>query len=143
VASFGGEFISFDAVRVNPKPVRDRRIPVILGANTDAALGRAAAWGDGWYGFNLADGAAVTERLATLERLCHESGRSLSDLHVAVALASPDPREVGALAASGVDELVVVVSPPADGAAVTEWVAALARALAAVTSVAIRAKCRT
>jgi hypothetical protein len=37
-----------------------------------------------------------------------------------------DPREVGALAASGVDELVVVVSPPADGAAVTEWVAALA-----------------
>jgi alkanesulfonate monooxygenase SsuD/methylene tetrahydromethanopterin reductase-like flavin-dependent oxidoreductase (luciferase family) len=27
VASFRGEFASFDAVRVNPKPVRGRRIP--------------------------------------------------------------------------------------------------------------------
>jgi probable F420-dependent oxidoreductase len=126
VASFAGEFISFDAVRVNPKPVGDRRIPVILGGNSDAALARAAGWGDGWYGFNLTDGAAVSERLASLERLCRESGRSLGELHVAVALASPDPREVGALAASGVDELVVVESPPADGGAAAEWVAALA-----------------
>jgi alkanesulfonate monooxygenase SsuD/methylene tetrahydromethanopterin reductase-like flavin-dependent oxidoreductase (luciferase family) len=28
VASFRGEFVSFESVRVNPKPVRDRRIPV-------------------------------------------------------------------------------------------------------------------
>jgi len=41
VASFHGEFASFDAVRVNPKPVRSRRIPVIVGGNSDAALGRA------------------------------------------------------------------------------------------------------
>ena len=54
VASFRGEFVSFESVRVNPEPVRDRRIPVVLGGNSDAALRRAAAWGDGWYGFNLA-----------------------------------------------------------------------------------------
>ena len=29
VASFSGEFVRFDAVRVNPKPVRARRIPVV------------------------------------------------------------------------------------------------------------------
>ena len=38
VASFDGEFVRFDAVRVNPKPVRDRQIPVVLGGNSDAAL---------------------------------------------------------------------------------------------------------
>ncbi|MGH3304234.1 MAG: TIGR03619 family F420-dependent LLM class oxidoreductase, partial [Streptosporangiaceae bacterium] len=31
VASFSGEFTRFDAVRVNPKPVRGRRIPVVVG----------------------------------------------------------------------------------------------------------------
>ena len=55
---------SFDSVRVNPKPVRDRRIPIVLGGNSDAALRRVAAWGDGWYGFNLADVEAVGERVA-------------------------------------------------------------------------------
>ncbi len=43
VASFDGEFVNFDAVRVNPKPVRDRRIPIVLGGNSDAALRRVAA----------------------------------------------------------------------------------------------------
>ena len=70
VASFTGEFVSFSAVRVNPKPARDRLIPFVLGGNSDAALRRAAAWGDGWYGFNLADVAAVSERLAVLVALC-------------------------------------------------------------------------
>ena len=45
VASFDGEFVHFDAVRVNPKPVRDRRIPIVVGGNSDAALRRVATWG--------------------------------------------------------------------------------------------------
>src|SRR6202048_1110277 len=53
VASFEGEFVRFDSVRVNPKPVAERRIPVVLGGNSDAALRRVVGWGDGWYGFNL------------------------------------------------------------------------------------------
>src|SRR5581483_7941871 len=53
VASFDGEFVSFSGVRVNPKPARDRRIPIVIGGNSDAALRRVSAIGDGWYGFNL------------------------------------------------------------------------------------------
>ena len=30
VASFDGEFVSFDSVRVNPKPLHGRRIPIVL-----------------------------------------------------------------------------------------------------------------
>jgi probable F420-dependent oxidoreductase len=44
VATFHGEFVSFDSVRVNPKPVADRRIPIVLGGNSDAALGRVVGW---------------------------------------------------------------------------------------------------
>jgi probable F420-dependent oxidoreductase len=126
VASFTGEFVSFSEIRVNPKPARDGLIPVVLGGNSDAALRRAAAWGDGWYGFNLADVDTVTERLAVLKRLCADAGRPFGDLDVAVALAAPDPGDVAALTEIGVGELVLVEAPPVDPVAAAEWVAALA-----------------
>jgi hypothetical protein len=34
-------------------PVRGRRVPVVVGGNSDGALARVAAFGDGWYGFSL------------------------------------------------------------------------------------------
>src|SRR5215472_3576967 len=48
-ASFTGEFVNFADIRVNPKPARDGRIPIVVGGNSDAALRRAARAGDGWY----------------------------------------------------------------------------------------------
>jgi probable F420-dependent oxidoreductase len=75
VASFDGEFVGFDLIRLNPKPIRDRGIPIVVGGNSDAALRRVVAWGDGWYGFNLDGVAAVRERVQKLARLCAESGR--------------------------------------------------------------------
>ena len=105
VASFDGEFVAFDAIRVNPRPVRDRRIPVVVGGNSDAALQRAAAWGDGWYGFNVEGIDAVRDRVGLLHELCGEAGRDPSALRVAVALSQPADREE--LAAAGVDELVL------------------------------------
>jgi probable F420-dependent oxidoreductase len=125
VSSFSGEFARFDAVRVNPKPVRDRRIPVVVGGNSDAALRRAATFGDGWYGFNLPAGS-VAERVAALDGHCRQRGRSLSDLTVAVALSDGSPALLPGLADAGVTELVVVAAPPGDPAAATDWVADLA-----------------
>jgi probable F420-dependent oxidoreductase len=125
VASFSGEFTSFDAVRVNPKPVRGRQIPVVLGGNSDAALRRVAAFGDGWYGFNLT-AAEAEERIATLARFCEREGRDRGQLSVAVALTDGDPGMMPGLAEAGVTELVLVGAPPAEPAAAAAWVADLA-----------------
>lgn len=124
VASFKGEFVRFESVRVNPKPFADRRIPVVLGGNSDAALRRVVAWGDGWYGFNLDGVREVAERIDLLNRLCDESGRDRAELRLAVALRDPSVDDVRPLADLGVDELVVVDGPPEDG--VDDWVSALA-----------------
>jgi probable F420-dependent oxidoreductase len=124
-ASFSGEFARFETVRVNPKPVRARRIPVVVGGNSDAALGRAAAFGDGWYGFNLA-AATVPGRIGVLAQSCRQRGRSVRELTVAVALSDGRPGLLPALAEMGVTELVVVGTPPADPAAATGWVTDLA-----------------
>ncbi|CAM4278986.1 Pyrimidine monooxygenase RutA [Mycobacterium basiliense] len=126
VASFTGKFVAFDSVRVNPKPVRDRHLPVMVGGNSDAALARVAAWGDGWYGFNLDGVAGVCERVGTLERLCAESGRDRQELRLSVALRNPQASDVAVLANLGVDELVLVESPPEDADAVAHWASALA-----------------
>jgi probable F420-dependent oxidoreductase len=126
VASFDGEFVRFDSVRVNPKPARDRRIPIVLGGNSDAALHRVAGWGDGWYGFNVDGVAAVSERLAMLKALCDERGRHPGDIHVAVSLREPQRSDVAALVDLGVDEFVVVAGPPKDAQLAGEWVAELA-----------------
>jgi probable F420-dependent oxidoreductase len=127
VASFDGEFVAFESVRVNPKPFRRRQIPVVLGGNSDAALRRVAAWGDGWYGFNLAGVGGVRERLTVLRELCREQGRDVGALHLAVALDGGEPNDVAALAELGIDELVLVEAPPEDPDAAAGWVHGLAR----------------
>jgi probable F420-dependent oxidoreductase len=126
IASFHGEFVSFDSIRVNPKPLRDRRVPLMVGGNSDTALRRVVAWGDGWYGFNLDDVVAVSDRVAVLQRLCDQAGRDRSQLEVAVALRDPQPDHIDQIAALGVDELVLVDSPPADPRDAAVWAAALA-----------------
>lgn len=126
VASFDGEFVHFDAVRVNPKPVRDRRIPIVVGGNSDAALRRVATWGDGWYGFNLPDVDAVADRIGFLRGLCAERDRDAGELQLAVALRELRPADVAPLAALGVDELVLVEGPPEDAGGAADWAEALA-----------------
>ena len=126
IASFEGEFVRFDSIRVNPKPVRGRQIPIVLGGNSDPALRRVAEWGDGWYGFNLDGVSAVAERLAYLEARCREAGRDVAGLRRAVALRQPKVSDVPALADLGVDELVIVESPPSDPRLVADWVSDLA-----------------
>jgi probable F420-dependent oxidoreductase len=125
VASFDGEFVRFESVRLYPKPVHGHAIPVVVGGTTDAALCRVAAVGDGWYGFNLAAGA-VPERLSMLAEQCREHGRDMRDLAVAVSLSDGDPTLLPDLAATGVTELVIVAAPPAEPRAAADWVAGLA-----------------
>jgi probable F420-dependent oxidoreductase len=126
IASHSGEFANFSSIRVNPKPLRDGRIPVVLGGNSEPALRRVAQWGDGWYGFNLHDVDDAAVKLDTLSRLCREAGRDRDELRLAVALRDPRPADAGRLAELGVDELVLVASPPDDPARAGDWVSGLA-----------------
>ncbi|WP_030742316.1 LLM class F420-dependent oxidoreductase [Streptomyces sp. NRRL S-31] len=125
-ASFAGEFTRFDAIRVNPKPLRGGRLPVVVGGDSDAALRRAVTLADGWYGFGL-PAADVPARVAVLAEECVRHGRAFDELTVAVALSDGTPEHLPALGAAGVTELVVVAAPPPAPDAVAPWIAELAR----------------
>lgn len=125
-ASFTGEFTRFDAIRVNPKPLRGGRLPVVVGGNSDAALRRAVTLADGWYGFNLPV-ADVPARIAVLAEECTRHGRPLDEITVAVAPSDGTPEHLPELAAAGVTELVVVGAPPPTPDEAATWVKELAR----------------
>jgi alkanesulfonate monooxygenase SsuD/methylene tetrahydromethanopterin reductase-like flavin-dependent oxidoreductase (luciferase family) len=46
--SFRGEFFELDEALIRPAP--DPAVPIVIGGRADAALRRAARWGDGWLG---------------------------------------------------------------------------------------------
>ncbi len=87
VAAYDGALYSHVEAGFGPQPPGPgHTIPVIVGGHGDAALRRAARWGDGWAvsakgDALLADGfAAVEERLDQLKRFCDEAGRDYDEL---------------------------------------------------------------
>jgi probable F420-dependent oxidoreductase len=120
-ATYRGEFVRFDQVRSYPKPHADTSIPVFLGGNSDAALTRVATYGDGWYGFNLSLDE-VEERIAALSLLCRRQGRDMGTLDISISTRDGAPQDLRALEQLGVDELVVVESPPENPEAAVDWV---------------------
>jgi probable F420-dependent oxidoreductase len=84
-------------VRTQPVPVQPR-VPILLGGDSKAALRRAAAYGDGWFGTavdGVVDPGYVADVVQRLAAECHSTGRDQSQLTIAVRLAAPQ-REVGA-----------------------------------------------
>ena len=77
-AALSGEFYELPECRLYPKPLQSP-VPVHVGGESDAALRRAAAHGQGWFSWNrLPDD--LTERLARLDEELAARGRSRSDV---------------------------------------------------------------
>ncbi len=85
---------------------------------------RVAAFGDGWYGFNLSL-AEIEERIAALSLLCRQHDRDIAALEIAVSTRDCAPEHIAELEQLGIDELVVVDSPPETPEAAVAWVTGL------------------
>ena len=87
VSTFSGHFYSHVEASFAPQPPGPgHTIPIIVGGHGDAALRRAATYGDGWAvsasGPALAADAqgAVRDRFDVLRRCCDDAGRNFDDL---------------------------------------------------------------
>jgi alkanesulfonate monooxygenase SsuD/methylene tetrahydromethanopterin reductase-like flavin-dependent oxidoreductase (luciferase family) len=76
-----------------------------VGGESPAALRRAARY-EGWYGL-AHSGASAAAQVATLRALRRELGREALPFEVTVSGREESPAEIEALAAAGVDRLVV------------------------------------
>jgi len=66
-----------------PRPHADRHLPMLVGGASQAALRRAARFGDGWIGDSLTFEELDTS-LSALKRELAEAGRRIDDVEIAV-----------------------------------------------------------
>jgi probable F420-dependent oxidoreductase len=52
--AFKGEFVAFDDIVFEPRPVQQPHVPLWIGGNSPAAIHRAARFGDGWVPWRVA-----------------------------------------------------------------------------------------
>ena len=127
-ASFHGEFVNFDAAKSSPKPVQGAKLPIIFGGESGPALKRTADIGDGWFGFNVGpdEAAPLADRLRTMLKA---NGRDARDVEIILCpytkkITSDDLKKY---AAAGVNELVILTTPPDDESQIGVWIERLAR----------------
>ncbi len=108
VSSYHGEFVKFDGVRCNPKPMRGADLPVMFGGESGPALRRVCEYGNGWCGFNLLPDEAAA-KIRKIEELLRANNRKRSDLELAVSpyRKAIVPDDLKRYRDAGVDELVL------------------------------------
>jgi probable F420-dependent oxidoreductase len=105
-ASFAGEFVAFERVSCNPKPVA-RRVPIIVGGHSEAAARRAGRLGDGFFP-SIGAQVDTLPLLDVVRRAAEAAGRDPG----AVEMITGCP---GALPGSGQDPLAAVAERRARG----------------------------
>jgi alkanesulfonate monooxygenase SsuD/methylene tetrahydromethanopterin reductase-like flavin-dependent oxidoreductase (luciferase family) len=111
ISSFDGDLYQLPPCRLYPKPVQTPHPPIHVGGESDAAMRRAARFGQGWFSFNrLPDD--LPGPLASLDKQLSDVGRSRSDSDFMISVCpyfnAINPEAIEAYAAAGVDRLIAV-----------------------------------
>jgi probable F420-dependent oxidoreductase len=87
-----GRFFRIDPVRLKPPPAQAGGPPIWIGGRSDAALRRAACYGDGYVGYLLSP-ESFRERMARIRALADDQGRAEQPITAALmtfAVVDPD-----------------------------------------------------
>jgi probable F420-dependent oxidoreductase len=111
ISSFDGDLYQLPPCRLYPKPVQTPHPPIHVGGESNAAMRRAARFGQGWFSFNrLPDDLPAP--LASLDKELSDVGRSRSDSDFMISVCpyfnAINPEAIEAYAAAGVDRLIAV-----------------------------------
>jgi probable F420-dependent oxidoreductase len=115
---FQGRFVDFAGIDAYPRPVQSP-IPVVIGGHRPPSFRRAVARAEGWYGYGLVP-EQMDEVRAELRSAAGRTDRraSLGKLEISVTpRGRTTPESAAAFAERGVDRIVVLARPTADGPA--------------------------
>ncbi|MBS1842776.1 MAG: LLM class F420-dependent oxidoreductase [Actinobacteria bacterium] len=120
-ASFAGEFVSFERILCEPKPVQRPHPPILIGGDGPTVLDRVVDYCDGWYPEYVGDDSIF----ARIDELRHRADRPML---VHLGMNAPDPRVIETARGRGVDRIVVELPAGPLGAVEPElerWEAAI------------------
>jgi len=106
---FHGRFFDFGPLKFEPKPVQKPHPPILFGGESEVALRRAAALGDGWFGV-AHDPKSATRCVEALRALRAEAGRQDEDFEITVGHAGGalDAAVLRDYSEAGVDRIVAL-----------------------------------
>ncbi len=109
VAEFRGEFVSFEASWMWPKPQQQPGPPILIGgAPGPTLIAHVAEYADGWMPIG---GAGVREGLPALRRAMEERQRDPSQLQIVPIGVLPDRRKLDYYQSIGISEVILRLPP--------------------------------
>ena len=118
---YKGRFVSFDHLQAFPQPIQKPYPPIVIGDNSPGTFRRAAAIGNGWFGWGFDPReaeAAVTKLRDASKKFSRHS--ELGELEISVVPKGQiDKNSVEQFSRAGVDR-VIAVAPWGRGSAVVD-----------------------
>jgi probable F420-dependent oxidoreductase len=84
-ANYLGQYVKFDPVWANPKPLQAGGPKVFLGTMGPLGIQHAARWADGWYPVDVGMGD-VAESVANFKELVKEAGRDPDEVEINIQI---------------------------------------------------------
>jgi probable F420-dependent oxidoreductase len=82
-ANFQGRYWNFKDVSMEPKPIQQKRLPVIFGGHHENALRRAVKYADGWMGAGSSSSGSFIRESARLRDMLADAKRNPATFHFA------------------------------------------------------------
>jgi probable F420-dependent oxidoreductase len=105
-AEFHGEFVSFDKIWADPKPLQKPHPPIIVGGDGATTFDRVVEFGDGWMPILRPNRPSPVGRIPELRERLRKAGRDPKSAPVSLCFAPPEKRPLDALAAAGVERAI-------------------------------------
>jgi probable F420-dependent oxidoreductase len=107
-AEFHGEFVNFDPIWSDPKPVQKPHPPVLMGGDGPTTFDRIIEFCDGWMPLGYRS-QQLAEKVSALRRRAEQAGRDPKSLNVTIFGAKPDRATVEEFESAEVDRLVFML----------------------------------
>jgi probable F420-dependent oxidoreductase len=104
-AEFHGEFVNFDKIWSDPKPLQKPHPPVIIGGDGSTTFDRVVEFGDGWMPI-LRPNQNPVPRIPELRARLQKAGRDPGSAPVSIFFAPPKKAALDALEAAGVERAI-------------------------------------
>ena len=98
---FHGEFVRFDKIWADPKPVQQPHPPIIMGGDGATTFDRVVEFGDGWMPI-MRPGQNPVDKIPALHERLRKAGRDPRSAPVGVFFAPPKREGLDALEKAGV-----------------------------------------